>query len=100
MGRTGLIHTMKSFVKITLNAHVLCRIPLFWIPWISFKPGRLRLKKTSAVDRIVPTIFPLVELRTDLSLQGTGSTPLKPFLPITKRINLKLLEESAADDAD
>ncbi|XP_076348330.1 uncharacterized protein LOC143245930 [Tachypleus tridentatus] len=63
-----------------------------------FKPGRLRLKKPSAVDRIVPTIFPRVELRTDLSLLCTGFTPLKPSLAITKRTNLKLLEESAADD--
>ncbi|XP_076318789.1 uncharacterized protein LOC143229845 isoform X2 [Tachypleus tridentatus] len=57
---------------------------------VYFKPGRLRLKKPSAVDRIVPTIFPRVELRADLSLQCSGSTPLKPSLAITKRINLKL----------
>ncbi|XP_076354074.1 uncharacterized protein LOC143248939 [Tachypleus tridentatus] len=56
IGRTGLLHTMQSFVKITLNAHVLCRI------------------------------------------SHIGSTPLKPSLAITKRTNLKLLEESAADD--
>ncbi|XP_076317209.1 uncharacterized protein LOC143229174 [Tachypleus tridentatus] len=65
---------------------------------VGFRPSRLRLKKPSAVDRIVPTIFPRVELRTDLSLLRTGSTPLKPSLTITKRTNLKLLEESAADD--
>ncbi|XP_076354003.1 zinc finger MYM-type protein 1-like isoform X2 [Tachypleus tridentatus] len=56
---------------------------------VGFKPGRLRLKKSSPVDRIVPTIFPRVELRTDLSLQRTGSTPLKPSLAISKRTNLK-----------
>ncbi|XP_076372250.1 uncharacterized protein LOC143257444 isoform X1 [Tachypleus tridentatus] len=56
---------------------------------VGFKPGRLILKKPSAVDRIVPTIFPRVELRTDLSLLRTGSTPLKPSLAITKRTNLK-----------
>ncbi|XP_076353688.1 uncharacterized protein LOC143248803 [Tachypleus tridentatus] len=57
IGRTGLLHTMQSFVKITLNAHVLCR------------------------------------LRTDLSLQRTGSTTLKPSLAITKRTNLKVFRE-------
>ncbi|XP_076315779.1 uncharacterized protein LOC143228398 [Tachypleus tridentatus] len=56
---------------------------------VYFKPGRLRLKKPSVVDRIVPTTFPRVELRADLSLQCSGSTPLKPSLAITKRINLK-----------
>ncbi|XP_076351113.1 uncharacterized protein LOC143247257 isoform X2 [Tachypleus tridentatus] len=53
---------------------------------MGFKPGRLRLKKPSAVDRIVPIIFPRVELRTDFSLQRTGSTPSEA---ITKRTNLK-----------
>ncbi|XP_076334678.1 THAP domain-containing protein 2-like [Tachypleus tridentatus] len=56
---------------------------------MGFKPGRLRLKKTSAVDKIIPTIFPRVELTTDLSLLRTGSTPLKLSLVITKRTNLK-----------
>ncbi|XP_076364050.1 uncharacterized protein LOC143253686 [Tachypleus tridentatus] len=65
---------------------------------MGFKSGRLRLKKPSAVGRIVPTIFPHVDLRTELSLLRTGSTPLKPSLAITKRTNLKHLEESAADD--
>ncbi|XP_076367941.1 uncharacterized protein LOC143255705 [Tachypleus tridentatus] len=56
---------------------------------VGFKPGRFRLIKPSAVDRIVSTIFPRVELRTDLSLQRTGSTLMNPSITITKRTNLK-----------
>ncbi|XP_076365855.1 uncharacterized protein LOC143254587 [Tachypleus tridentatus] len=63
-----------------------------------FQARQVETEKSSTVYRIIPTIFLRAELRTDFSLQRTGYTPLKPSLAITKRTNLKLLEDDAADD--
>ncbi|XP_076337182.1 uncharacterized protein LOC143239690 [Tachypleus tridentatus] len=65
-----------------------------------FQARQVEAEKPSAVDRIVPTIFPCVELRTDLSLQCTGFIPLKPSLAITKRTNLKAYHSSTGGMTD